>query len=47
MIEYLESFKGPIGREKYVKINPKYNKILFKELTSNKSTKKIGHFFLF
>lgn len=24
MIEYLESFKGPIGREKYVKINPKY-----------------------
>ena len=24
MVEYLESFKGPIGREKYVKINPKY-----------------------
>ena len=24
MIEYLESLKGPIGREKYVNINPKY-----------------------
>ena len=24
MLEYLESFKGPIGKEKYVKINPKY-----------------------
>ena len=32
MIEYLESFKGPIGREKYVKINPKYNKIIFTDI---------------
>ena len=24
MIEYLESLKGPIGREKYININPKY-----------------------
>ena len=30
MIEYLESFKGPIGREKFIDINPKY---LFDETT--------------
>ena len=24
MMEYLESLKGPIGREKYCNINPKY-----------------------
>ena len=24
MMEYLESFGGPIGREKFIQINPKY-----------------------
>ena len=36
MLEYLDSFKGPIGREKYVDINPKY---LFSETTFQKILK--------
>ena len=36
MLEYLNSFKGPIGREKYVDINPKY---LFSETTFKKILK--------
>jgi hypothetical protein len=36
MMEYLQSFKGPIGKEKYVKINPKY---LYNETTYDKIKK--------
>ena len=36
MLEYLESFKGPIGKEKYVKINPKY---LYNQTTYEKIQK--------
>ena len=36
MIEYLDSFKGPIGKEKYININPKY---LFDETTFKKLLK--------
>ena len=36
MLEYLNSFKGPIGREKYVDINPKY---FFSETTFKKILK--------
>lgn len=36
MIEYLKSLKGPVGREKFVEINPKY---LFNESTFNKILK--------
>ena len=42
MIEYLESFKGPIGREKYIDINPKY---LFDE-TTFKNILKLKEVFL-
>ena len=40
--EYLESFKGPIGREKYIDINPKY---LFDE-TTFKNILKLKEVFL-
>ena len=36
MLEYLQSFKGPIGKEKYVKINPKY---LYNQTTYDKIQK--------
>ena len=36
MIEYLKSLKGPVGREKFVEINPKY---LYNETTFNKILK--------
>ena len=36
MLEYLDSFKGPIGKEKFVDINPKY---LFSETTFQKILK--------
>ena len=42
MIEYLNSFKGPVGREKYVNINPKY---LYNETTYDK-IKKLKEIFL-
>ena len=42
MMEYLQSFKGPIGKEKYVKINPKY---LYNETTYDK-IKKLKDIFL-
>lgn len=42
MIEFLESFKGPLGKEKYVKINPKY---LYNETTYDK-IKKLKEIFL-
>ena len=42
MLEYLESFKGPIGREKYIDINPKY---LFDE-TTFKNILKLKEIFL-
>ena len=42
MIEYLDSFKGPIGREKFIDINPKY---LFDESTF-KSILKLKEVFL-
>ena len=42
MMEYLESFKGPIGKEKYVKINPKY---LYNETNYDK-IKKLKEIFL-
>ena len=42
MMEYLQSFKGPIGKEKYVKINPKY---LYNETTYDK-IKKLKEIFL-
>ena len=42
MIEYLESFKGPGGREKYVNINPKY----FYDNTTFKKILKLKEMFL-
>ena len=36
MMDYLDSFKGPVGREKYVDINPKY---FFNESTFDKILK--------
>lgn len=36
MLDYLDSFKGPVGREKLIDINPKY---LFNESTFNKILK--------
>ena len=42
MIEYLDSFKGPIGREKFIDINPKY---LFDE-TTFKNILKLKEVFL-
>ena len=42
MMEFLESFKGPIGKEKFVKINPKY---LYNETTYDK-IKKLKEIFL-
>ena len=42
MIEYLENLKGPIGREKFIEINPKY---LFDE-TTFKSILKLKEVFL-
>ena len=36
MMDYLKSFKGPVGREKFVEINPKY---LFNESTFDKILK--------
>ena len=36
MLEYLDSFKGPIGKERFVDINPKY---LFSETTFQKILK--------
>ena len=42
MMEYLDSFKGPIGKEKYVNINPKY---LYNETTYDK-IKKLKEIFL-
>ena len=42
MMEYLQSFKGPIGKEKYVDINPKY---LYNETTYDK-IKKLKEIFL-
>ena len=36
MLEYLDSFKGPMGREKFIDINPKY---LFDETTFKKILK--------
>ena len=42
MIEYLENLQGPIGREKFIEINPKY---LFDE-TTFKSILKLKEVFL-
>ena len=42
MLEYLESFKEPLGKEKFVKINPKY---LYNQTTFDK-IKKLKEIFL-